>query len=1200
MTPDNPAWQPWLTHPRDALAVCTCDTLEVLACNAPFERALRTWGCESPDGCGAVLESQFGLHLAELDALQPQSLTGKQPEWTLHLHPILHQGQTYYQLRLLQDETYRADAYKHLFDRNVAGALTLDAETGKVINCNQAFAEMLGYASYRELRGNTLVGHFPPEYNREAYLTALRETGSLTNFEVSMVREDGTVIWCSENSYLDENGVIQATVMDITESRGNRERYATLFEHAMDAMVIVDQDRVVQANQQALTIFGGSEDDVATWTWIQGDQARVVRDRTNAELLTLKMEQALHGDQHRASAVCRRVDGTQFHAELKINSLQEEDRIRVCLTIRDVTERVLFERAIRESEERFRLLSDVAIESVAFVFEDTFLDCNEQMAKLLGYGKREQLIGKKISDYIPQADLERLRGLLSIGGPNKTEVRASSWDGQGMFLEASGSHIQYQGQEVQVMLFYDITSRKRTESQLEQSMDRFKNLVDNSPNGVFIVTDMLVKYANQGGIQLVEAEDEDDLYGHEFAEFFTGESALQVLSDLQEVREGEEVPYREIKVRTRKAMELDVGFKATLTVYDNKPSIQVTMHNLSTRVQLLQEKVRAELAEEINLVLKREIEEHKITQKKLIAAENFARNIIESSIDMIIAVDDQFRITEFNGAAQQQFGFTLEELEGSPADQLYASKRDYSLVRKSLEETGTFSGEIENITRDGKVFTCLLSASLIRNNDGEIVGSMGVSRDITELKQAEIELRESEERYRDIFDNARDFILSIDQKGELLYANNAFIQALGYGREELGTKSIYDLVPAGSLDRRRKVTSTFTGENMEVTFVGQGGRMVVAEGDASVRLLKGKPDSVRAIFRDVTATRRSEARAAEQQARLESIFESTRNMSMWTLNRDNIITACNRNFAWFMEQQFGEQVRVGDRFMESIESHIDPQHYLGELQAFKDAFKGAAKEFEVALRNQHDDTVWLQVFLNPVNSGEQTEEISCLTYDITDRKEIDQQIRDSLKEKDVLLQEVHHRVKNNLQVISSILNLQSSFVQDEGTLEILQESQNRIKSMSYIHETLYRTTDFSSIEFTDYIQNIARNLIHTYSFTTGEVKLQTRFDRIFLSLDQAIPCGLIINELVSNAMKYAFKGIDERELTIEITDREGHVRILVADNGIGLPADFRYEESDSLGVQLVYTLVEQLDGTIEVDAESGTRFLITFDKPQHP
>ena len=155
-----------------------------------------------------------------------------------------------------------------------------------MINCNQAFAEMLGYGSYRELRGNTLVGHLPPGYNREAYLTALRETGSLTNFEVSMVREDGTVIWCSENSYLDENGVIQATLMDITESCGNRERYATLFEHAMDAMVIVDQDRVVQANQQAVTIFGGSEDDVATWTWIQGDQG--VAEHTNTELLTIK------------------------------------------------------------------------------------------------------------------------------------------------------------------------------------------------------------------------------------------------------------------------------------------------------------------------------------------------------------------------------------------------------------------------------------------------------------------------------------------------------------------------------------------------------------------------------------------------------------------------------------------------------------------------------------------------------------------------------------------------------------------------------------------------------------------------------------------------------------------------------------------------------------------------------------------------
>ena len=207
--------------------------------------------------------------------------------------------------------SFRADAYKQLFDRNVAGALTLDAESGRVINCNQAFAEMLGYGSYRELRGNTLVGHLPPGYNREAYLTALRATGSLTNFEGSMGREDGTVIWCSENSYLDENGVIQATLMDITESRGNRERYATLFEHAMDAMVIVDQDRVVQANQQAVTIFGGSEDDVATWTWIQATK-HVWCVNTPRGAVDHKNEQALHGDQHRASAVLQRVYGTQF------------------------------------------------------------------------------------------------------------------------------------------------------------------------------------------------------------------------------------------------------------------------------------------------------------------------------------------------------------------------------------------------------------------------------------------------------------------------------------------------------------------------------------------------------------------------------------------------------------------------------------------------------------------------------------------------------------------------------------------------------------------------------------------------------------------------------------------------------------------------------------------------------------------------
>jgi two-component sensor histidine kinase len=175
--------------------------------------------------------------------------------------------------------------------------------------------------------------------------------------------------------------------------------------------------------------------------------------------------------------------------------------------------------------------------------------------------------------------------------------------------------------------------------------------------------------------------------------------------------------------------------------------------------------------------------------------------------------------------------------------------------------------------------------------------------------------------------------------------------------------------------------------------------------------------------------------------------------------------------------------------------------------------------------------------------------------------------------------------------------LQSGYVKDPKTLDILKESQDRIKSMSYIHETLYQTADFSSIEFPDYINTLSRSLIHSY-ITDKPVRLETEFDEVYLGIDQAIPCGLIVNELVSNALKYAFKGIKDPVLRITIKEKNGIITLRVKDNGVGLPADFKYQESDSLGIQLVYTLTDQIDGTIEMNNDSGADIIVTFEKPE--
>ena len=204
-----------------------------------------------------------------------------------------------------------------------------------------------------------------------------------------------------------------------------------------------------------------------------------------------------------------------------------------------------------------------------------------------------------------------------------------------------------------------------------------------------------------------------------------------------------------------------------------------------------------------------------------------------------------------------------------------------------------------------------------------------------------------------------------------------------------------------------------------------------------------------------------------------------------------------------------------------------------------------------------------------------------------------------------MLQEVHHRVKNNLQIIHSILNLQKKFVDDEKTITGLEEIQNRVSTMSVIHETLYQNTDVSRISFPSYIKRIAGNIIQSYRSET-QVELVTELEDVEAPLDQAIPCGLILNEWVSNAMKYAFVGRKKGTITVKLwvqdlpdVEEEEEVFIEVKDDGVGLPEGFDWSGRDSLGLYLVQALSEQLDAQLTAESDEGTRFLISFRRPKN-
>lgn len=215
-----------------------------------------------------------------------------------------------------------------------------------------------------------------------------------------------------------------------------------------------------------------------------------------------------------------------------------------------------------------------------------------------------------------------------------------------------------------------------------------------------------------------------------------------------------------------------------------------------------------------------------------------------------------------------------------------------------------------------------------------------------------------------------------------------------------------------------------------------------------------------------------------------------------------------------------------------------------------------------------------------------------------ERKKIEEDVKNSLKEKEILLKEIHHRVKNNLQIISSLLNLQSLTFEDRQNREKFKESINRIKSMAIIHEMLYRSGNLSVVKIKDYFESLISFITGTYTVNT-RIKTDLIVDSKseVLDIDKAIPCGLVLNEMISNSLKYAFKNRDNGKINIhfqEFTAQKKKYELIVEDNGVGIPKNFDLLNVESFGMQIVHSLVSQLDGSITMEIKNGTKFIIRF------
>lgn len=531
------------------------------------------------------------------------------------------------------------------------------------------------------------------------------------------------------------------------------------------------------------------------------------------------------------------------------------------------------------------------------------------------------------------------------------------------------------------------------------------------------------------------------------------------------------------------------------------------------------------------------------------------------------------KIVFVNPAFTKLTGYTADEVIGKTPRILQGPKTEREVVERlhrSLEQGQTFYGETINYRKDGSEFYMEWHVVPIRNESREITHFVGIQRDSTSRKRTEQAIQESQIRLKLI--NSISTGMMLNRSVEQIIERTVKQISRFYNTVRVAYSTIND---QGNLTVVRSIEPQgmpqLKGLVVDLT--------VAPEYLNALRM--NEPVIVKDVARDVRLASLAGAMLTSgTQALINVPFSHPENL----VGLLCFESPQSRNWS-------KHEISTLTGIVQYISIIIKNAHAQQERKRAEEALQKAHDELEIRVKNR---------------TAELAKANEELRSEITERKQAEEalrqseeQIKASLQEKEVLLKEIHHRVKNNMQVICSLLNLQSGSIEDSQTLELLQEAQNRVASMALVHEQLYQSEDLARIDFAEYIQNLAANLLSSYDVNSDAIALKINVEHIHLSVDAAIPCGLIINELVANSLKYAFPSGKSGEIRIALhSDNNNQLLLSVSDNGIGLPSDFDIQNTETLGLQLVTALTGQLSGSIELNRNLGTEFKITFPEKE--
>lgn len=1118
----------------------------------------------------------------------------------------------------------------------------------------------------------------------------------------------------------------------------SEKRYKLLFSKANDAILILEDNKFLEANEKACELFHCHPQDISS-NYIQNFFPLLQPDREESKSkFEKKLLEVYKGIAKVFYWKFINAIGFNFDAEVSLNVFESNGKKFIQAIIRDITERIQIREKLKEKERVLSTLMDnlpgMAYRSRnenGWIMEFVSSGCHQ----LTGYSREEVLELSPSYDRIIFPE-DRMLMWKTIGEALKDKqqfilnYRIKTKQGEVKFVWEQGIGVWDEKGNLQYLegFIADVTEQKLTEQKLNLSKANFKNLLNNAPFGIIVLENLKVTFANDVAENLFSFVTQTNLTNKSIAQILNNKESSILTGNLKNLENNGTVPHFQMMLKNGRK-ELPFGVRLIKIIHYDKPAVLMVFHDISFENKLAREQLRADVAEETNVKLEKEITHRIEIEKRLRDTQQYTQSLISSSIDMICATDLENNIIEFNKAAEDNFGYSISEVKGKHISLLFDNIEEFNKVRRPIVENGSFSGEVIHKRKNGELFVCYKSASHITDESGKVVGFMGIFRDITNLNRAQEELKASEEKYRDLFDNATDLIQSIDPDGRFIYVNSAWKRTLGINDGDLKDLHVFDIVHPDykeqCIEMFKKVRRGENIEKEEIILVTKKGKIILAEGNLSGRFVDGNLFSTRAIFRDITERKLTEEiiRSSEQRyraiynqayigigrvslsgkfldvneqlgmifgysieemlsktfmdithpesrdlsekyrvdmilekmdnftfekkyihksgrtlyinltvslvrdkkgkpdyfvsvfqditekhevsekikvqaAKMNAIIESSSHW-IWTIDRKFALTSFNSNYIKSIQNIFGFKPEIG--LVVNKGKMVSSEEYnIFWNKKYEEAFKGHPQHFETNISDNLGNEEWREIYLNPIPGNEnKIMEVSGIAHDITHKKIAERKIRESLSEKEVLLKEVHHRVKNNLQVISSILNLQSSYIKDKYTLNMLKESQHRIKSMAFIHESLYQTKNFANIDFASYIINLSNSLQQSYDIGSHLVDLRFDVKEVSLNLDMAIPCGLILNELITNSLKYAFQDKKKQGIiSIKLARTYNKIKFEIADNGKGMSPNFNIKEVKTLGLQLVDTLVDQLKGELKITSRNGLKFSIIFESPE--